>query len=134
MKRREFFGSSLGMVAASALPPQEAVRQFPDVPGLTKYVSEFIVNTKYQDIPEGVLALGRKSILDGFGLALAGSVSPMGPLIRQYVEKFAAPGSKAGVIGTVIKLPTRFAALANGTFIHADDYDDTPHSCASNCA
>ena len=60
MKRREFFGSSLGMVAASALPPQEAVRQFPDVPGLTKYVSEFIVNTKYSDIPDGVLALGRK--------------------------------------------------------------------------
>ena len=54
----------------------------------------------------------------------------MGPLIRQYVEKFAAPGSKAGVIGTRIKLPTRFAALANGTFIHADDYDDTQLSAA----
>src|SRR5215475_13071792 len=132
MKRREFFASSLGMVAASAVPapPQEAPTKFPDVPGLTKYVSDFIVNTKYQDIPEGVLALGRKSILDGFGLALAGSVSPMGPLIRQYVEKFAAPGSKASVIGTGMKVPTRFAALANGTFIHADDYDDTQLSVA----
>ena len=93
MKRREFFGSSFGMLAASALP-QEGGQQFPNVPGLTKYVSEFIVHTKYQDIPEAVLALGRKSILDGFGLALAGSVSPMGPLIRQYVEKFAAPVPK----------------------------------------
>src|SRR5438046_7330324 len=136
MKRREFFASSLGMAAASALPagpalpPQEAANKFPDVPGLTKYVSEFIVNTKYQDIPEEVLALGRKSILDGFGLALAGSVSPMGPLIRQYVEKFAAPGSKASVIGTGMKVPTRFAALANGTFIHADDYDDPQLSVA----
>src|SRR2546429_95556 len=132
MKRREFFGGPLGMVAASrpALPRQESTRQFPNVPGLTKYVSEFIVNTKYQDIPEEVLALGRKSILDGFGLALAGSVSPMGPLIRQYVEKFAAPGSKASVIGTGMKVPTRFAALANGTFIHADDYDDTQLSVA----
>src|SRR5438046_5605336 len=136
MKRREFFASSLGMAAASALPagpalpPQEAANKFPDVPGLTKYVSEFIVNTKYQDIPEEVLALGRKSILDGFGLALAGSVSPMGPLIRQYVEKFAAPGSKASIIGTGMKVPTRFAALANGVFIHADDYDDTQLSVA----
>src|SRR2546422_3281499 len=130
MKRREFVASSLSIAASSALPPQEGTRQFPNVPGLTKYVSEFIVNTKYQDIPEEVLALGRKSILDGFGLALAGSVSPMGPLIRQYVEKFAAPGSKASVIGTGMKVPTRFAALANGTFIHADDYDDTQLSVA----
>ncbi len=130
MKRREFVASSLSIAASSALPRQEGTRQFPNVPGLTKYVSEFIVNTKYQDIPEEVLALGRKSILDGFGLALAGSVSPMGPLIRQYVEKFASPGSKASVIGTGMKVPTRFAALANGTFIHADDYDDTQLSVA----
>src|SRR5437879_7369878 len=132
MTRREFFGSSIGMVAASASvpPPQEGARQFPNVPGLTKYVSEFIVHTKYPDISEEVLELGRKSILDGFGLALAGSVSPMGPLIRQYVEKFAAPGSKASIIGTGMKVPTRFAALANGVFIHADDYDDTQLSVA----
>src|SRR6266850_161801 len=129
--RREFFAGSLGMAAAaSALPLQEGDRQFPNVPGLTKYVTEFIVNTKLQDIPDEVLALGRKSILDGFGLALAGSVSPMGPLIRQYVEKFAAPGSKASVIGTGMKVPTRFAALANGIFIHADDFDDTQLSVA----
>jgi 2-methylcitrate dehydratase PrpD len=135
MKRREFFTSSLGMAAASAMPgiagvPQEAARAFPNVPGLTKYVSEFIVNTKYKDIPEDVLALGRKSILDGFGLALAGSVSPMGPLIRQYVEKFSVPASKASIIGTSMKVPARFAAMANGTFIHADDYDDTQLSVA----
>src|SRR5213078_3738352 len=132
MTRREFLGSSIGMVAASASaqPPQEGARQFPNVPGLTKYVSEFIVNAKYKDIPEDVLALGRKSILDGFGLALAGSVSPMGPLIRQYVEKFGVPGSKASIIGSGMKVPARFAAMANGTFIHADDYDDTQLSVA----
>jgi 2-methylcitrate dehydratase PrpD len=131
MRRREFFASSLGVVAASALPrPQEGAREFPNVPGLTKYVSEFIVNTKYQDIPQDVLELGRKSILDGFGLALAGSVSPMGPLIRQYVEKFAGRDAKASVIGSGMKVPARFAALANGTFIHADDYDDTQLSVA----
>src|SRR4030095_2220454 len=107
MKRREFFASSLGMAAASALPqPQEDVREFPNVPGLTKYVSEFIVNTKYQDIPQDVLELGRKSILDGFGLALAGAVSPMGPLIRQYVEKFATRDAKSSVIGSAMKVPT----------------------------
>ena len=130
MKRREFFESSIGIVAGSALPMQERTSQFPNVPGLTQYVSEFIVHTKYRDIPEEVLELGRKCILDGLGLALAGSVSRMGPLIRQYVEKLAAPDSKASVIGTGMKVPTRFAALANGIFIHADDFDDTQLSVA----
>jgi hypothetical protein len=46
---------------------------FPKAPGLTKYVAEFIVNTKYEDIPEEVIELGKKTMLDVFGLALAGS-------------------------------------------------------------
>ena len=68
--------------ADGALPAAE----FPKAPGLTKYVAQFIVNTKYSDIPADVLDLGKKSILDGFGLALAGSASVMGPLVRNYVE------------------------------------------------
>src|SRR5262249_59574922 len=134
LTRREFFGSSFGMLAASApaRPPQEGARQFPNVPGLTKYVSEFIANTKYRDIPEGVLTLGKKSILDGFGLALAGSVSEMGPLIRQYVGSLVSSGAKSSIIGSRMKVPVRFAALANGIFIHADDYDDTQLSVAQD--
>ena len=90
MNRRDLFKNSLAMSAlalgrgrvyASPATPAE----FPKAPGLTKYVSEFIVNTKYEDIPADVLDLGKKSILDGFGLALAGSASVMGPLVRQYV-------------------------------------------------
>ena len=42
----------------------------------------------------------------------------------------AMPGSKASIIGTGMKVPARFAAMANGTFIHADDYDDTQLSVA----
>src|SRR5262249_49834977 len=37
---------------------------------------------------------------------------------------------KAGIVGTGMKVPARFAAMANGTFIHADDYDDTQLSVA----
>jgi len=98
---------------------------FPNAPGLTKEVSDFIVNTKLEDVPPAVLVLGRKSMLDGFGLALAGSVSEMGPLVRQYIGTLAPAGAKGSVIGSGMKVPARFAAFANGTFIHADDYDDT---------
>jgi 2-methylcitrate dehydratase PrpD len=99
--------------------------EFPAAPGLTKYVSEFVVNAKYEDIPENVVALGKKTLLDGFGLALAGSASGIGPLIRRYIETLGLSEGQASIIGTGMKAPARFAALANGISIHADDYDDT---------
>jgi 2-methylcitrate dehydratase PrpD len=142
MKRRQFLSNSAaaaGVLAtacagpSSSSPtaaPQQATPGLPSAPGLTRYVSEFIANAKYEDIPEEVLALGRKSILDGFGLALAGSVSEMGPLVRRYLQTLITPDGKASIIGSSIKVPVRFAALANGIFIHADDYDDTQLSVA----
>jgi hypothetical protein len=95
MNRRDLFKTSLAASAlalagksagaAAAAPP---AAEFPKAPGLTKSVAEFIINTKYEDIPADVIELGRKSILDGFGLALAGSASVMGPIARKYAESF----------------------------------------------
>jgi 2-methylcitrate dehydratase PrpD len=140
MKRRDFFTNSLaaaGSIALSQASPlnlsaAQQPQTFVVVPGLTQYVSEFIVNAKYEDLPAPVVELGRKSILDGFGLALAGSVSEMGPLIRKYLEAQGISGGPASVIGTPLKAPPRFAALANGVSIHADDYDDTQLSVAAD--
>ncbi len=109
--------------ARPAAPPSDS--DFPKAPGLTKYVSEFIVKTTYEDIPPHVIELGKKTILDGFGLALAGSNSASGPKIRQYIESLGPCGGSATIIGTKMKAHPRFAALANGISIHADDYDDT---------
>ena len=137
MRRRNFCASSLaaaGTVAFTASAPvsgsPQKAPEFPQAPGLTKYVADFIVKTKYEDIPENVLNLGKKSILDGFGLSLAGSASEMGPLVRQYLADFVTRYGKASIIGSGMKVPVRFAALANGIFIHADDYDDTQLSVA----
>jgi 2-methylcitrate dehydratase PrpD len=140
MKRRDFVANSLAAAGSLALSQASSLnaaaaqqpQPFTVVPGLTKYVSEFIVNAKYEDIPSPVLELGKKSILDGFGLALAGSVSEMGPLIRKYVEAQGLSGGQASIIGTGLKAPRRFAALANGVSIHADDYDDTQLSVAAD--
>jgi 2-methylcitrate dehydratase PrpD len=129
--RRDFFRSSLGAAAAvsgwqRSVPPTSApTGEFPSAPGLTKYVSEFIVNEKYEDIPEDVVALGKKTLLDGFGLALAGSASNISLIIRRYIQTLGFSEGKTSILGTKMKAPERFAALANGISIHADDYDDT---------
>jgi len=120
--------------AAPAAPasPEAGKAEFPKAPGLTKQVAEFIVATRYADIPRDVIDLGKKSILDGFGLALAGSVSGMGPLVRQYVQTFGPGATAASVIGTAVKCHPRLAALANGVWIHADDFDDTQLAAAKD--
>ena len=134
MIRRDFFKTPLALAGWTLSRPVEAataagVEELAKAPGLTRYVAEFIVNTKYEDIPEDVVTLGKKTLLDGFGLALAGSAAAAGPIIRNYIGTLGLPSAKsATVIGTTMKVPPRFSALANGVSIHADDYDDTGSS------
>src|SRR6266508_1173882 len=91
---------------------------------LTRYVAEFIANTRLEEIPADVLRLGKRSMLDGLGLALGGSASDGAALLREHVAALGgAPQST--VLGTKLRAPTRFAAFLNGASIHADDYDDT---------
>ncbi|HEY6265025.1 MAG TPA: MmgE/PrpD family protein [Candidatus Acidoferrum sp.] len=105
---------------------------FPKIPGLTKYVGTFVVQTKYENIPADVIELGKKSILDGLGLALAGSRAESGPISRKYIEQAGACLGKATVIGTTQKTAPQFAALVNGISIHADDFDDTQLAAAKD--
>lgn len=93
--------------------------------GLTRYVARFIDETAFQDIPDGVVALGKKSILDGLGLAFAGSVAQSAKLVRAHLDSLSLGEGKATQIGGGRKIAPRFAAFANGIAIHADDYDDT---------
>jgi 2-methylcitrate dehydratase PrpD len=114
--------------------------------GLTNYVAVFIEETRPEDIPDDVIALGKKSILDGLGLALSGSVAKSGELVRRHladlwltereISRFVSGGKEypvvvgwdtgpSTVIGSQRCVPPRFAAFANGVGIHADDYDDT---------
>lgn len=92
--------------------------------GLTREVAQFILSTSQQDLGKDLVAIGKKSILDGFGLALSGSVAESGRIVQNYLKAQNLTGN-ATVIGTDMKVPERFAAFANGVGIHADDYDDT---------
>jgi 2-methylcitrate dehydratase PrpD len=102
---------------------------------VTGYVADFIVNTRYTDLPGDVIELARKSILDGLGLALCGSAAQSGEIVRNYIKSTGLAGGAtngASVIGSSIKAPVRFAAFANGVGIHADDYDDTQLAVAED--
>jgi 2-methylcitrate dehydratase PrpD len=129
--RRTFSGGAL-LAGGGALGAQNRADDFPQAQGLTRRVAEFLVQSRYEQIPGEVIELGKKSILDSIGLALSGSVAGSGRIARQYVAGLGISGGEGTVIGTGMKLPPRFAALLNGIGIHADDYDDTQLAVAAD--
>ncbi len=138
MLRRDFGKTVLGALAAGALlesaPTAEAATcaDFPKMSGVTDYVAKFVADTKYEDIPEDVIELGKKSILDGLGLALAGSMADTGVISRKYVEKLGVTNGQSTIVGSAQKTSPRFAAFINGVSIHADDFDDSQLAAAKD--
>src|SRR5215469_9760646 len=101
MHRREFGKASLGAFASRSffVPAKDAPLlsrdDFPQVRGLTNYVGKFVLETKYEDVPAEVIELGKKSILDGLGLALAGARAQTGAICRRYLEHLGVCGGRA---------------------------------------
>jgi 2-methylcitrate dehydratase PrpD len=146
IRRRDFLRNAAGAGAAlgalGALEPTSAAAgtaqacteaSFPQIQKLTAQVAEFVLNLKFADIPAEALELGKKSILDGLGLALSGSKAETWGLIQEYLKTFVSPPSGgAAVLGSAVRLPARFAAFANGVAIHVDDFDDTQLASAKD--
>ena len=112
-------------------PPQRASKSQDS--SLTNYVAGFVCATRSADVPQEVAHLGKRSVLDGLGLALAGAASETGTITRKYLKAlgFAAEGGST-VIGSDMNVPARFASFANGISIHADDFDDTQLAVAKD--
>ena len=120
-------------MATATKPPKKSPATRVKDSSLTDYVAGFIVGTQARDIPKDVAHLGKRSVLDGLGLALAGAASQTGEITRRYLAAlgFVAEGGST-VIGSDMNVPARFAAFANGISIHADDFDDTQLAVAKD--
>jgi 2-methylcitrate dehydratase PrpD len=92
--------------------------------GLTREVAQFVVKTRYKDLPPEVVGAARGFILDGIGVALAGSTDDCSRIVQAQIRQMGGKG-EAAVLWTALSAPTAKAALANGVAAHAMDYDDT---------
>jgi 2-methylcitrate dehydratase PrpD len=122
-------GSAIWPKAALAAADAEGAKT---ASGVTSEAADFVVNARYADLPPELVELGKKHILDAFGLAIAGERAETGPIVRQYLKELGALNGPSTVIGTNLKATPRFAAFANGVAIHADDYDDTQLAVAKD--
>jgi 2-methylcitrate dehydratase PrpD len=86
-------------------------------------LADFIGALSYEDIPPEVIHQAKLSALDFVGVALAGSQTPSGHVIAEYV-RLQAGQPHSTVFGHGFKAPRAQAVLANGTSAHSVELDD----------
>ncbi|MBI4330465.1 MAG: MmgE/PrpD family protein [Chloroflexi bacterium] len=89
----------------------------------TEMLAEFIVQTRYKDMPLEAIEVARKHILDGLAVGLRGSIEPAGMTVARYVSALGGR-AEAGVIAGGFGTSAPQAALANGVMTHVLDFDD----------
>ena len=92
---------------------------------LTVDIAGFIGSVTLDAVPRDVRHIASRSILDGLGLAVAGSRGHAAELARAEIASYGLSSREATVLGTDMHVPAQFAAFLNGLAIHADDFDDT---------
>lgn len=91
--------------------------------GATATIAEFIHRTSAQDFPADTAEKAKKVIADTYAVLLAGVSSEVSEPMMRYVEQSRESGPSP-ILGTGITASAETAALVNGTFGHALDYDD----------
>ena len=91
---------------------------------LTKEIANFVVATRLENTPRDVIERGQIHLLDALGLGIAGTESAVFKKIKTYI----GTGNKnktSSILCNSLQVSASSAALANGTAMHADNYDDT---------
>ena len=93
----------------------------------TEGLARFLVNTSYDHLPPEAVEAAHRAVLDTLGVALAGSREQAGRLVEALAAE-ASGTPEAAVWGRPLRLPAAEAALVNGVFAHALDFDDVNDS------
>jgi len=91
--------------------------------GLTETVARFIVEKKLGDFPDSTLENAKKVIADTFAVILSGAGSEVLEPLERYLDITGDSGLNP-ILGTNRRASAQTAALINGTFGHALDFDD----------
>lgn len=127
--RRTLLGVSTGLAVAGALPAVATAQQAtptpePPAPPVTQILAKYVVEARYEDLPQPVRKQGARTLLNWVGCAVGGShhetvdraVAALGPFSGK---------AEANLLGRTERLDVSTAALINGIASHIFDYDDT---------
>lgn len=88
--------------------------------GIATALSERVVATNFESLPQEAVHWAKVSIIDTIGVAVAGTDTPAATLLARVAVHSAGPST---LWGTQRHISTLDAALANGTATHALDFD-----------
>ena len=91
--------------------------------GLTETLARFIHEKNLSDVPAVACEKAKKVIADTFAVILAGAGSELAEPLLRYVERSGETGDTP-IFGTARSATPEAAALVNGAFGHALDFDD----------
>jgi 2-methylcitrate dehydratase PrpD len=89
----------------------------------TEIVSNFIANTRYEDIPAQAIELAKAAFTDCLGVAVAGSGEELSAHILEYVKSVGGD-EQATVYASGLRTSVENASLVNASMAHALDFDD----------
>ncbi|MBI4524889.1 MAG: MmgE/PrpD family protein [Deltaproteobacteria bacterium] len=88
----------------------------------TEQVVEFVVQTRFEEIPAKAIDVAKQAVIDSVGVCLAGSREDPAKISGELAQEEIQNGD-ATVFGQGFKTSASMAALVNGTAGHALDYD-----------
>ncbi len=96
----------------------------PVITAITRYIAEFVVNSRADAIPETVYAEATRSFLNWIGCTVGGSTHPAIDIAWAAAKPFAG-AEQATVLGRGFRTDVLNATLLNGIASHVFDFDDT---------
>ena len=94
---------------------------------ITQALAEFVMNIKYESIPEEAVNIAKKSICDFFAVAIAGKELEGPRILKEYILEQGG-AFDCSVPGHGFKTSAPFSALLSGTMGHVLDYDDVAYT------
>jgi 2-methylcitrate dehydratase PrpD len=91
---------------------------------LSMIIAEFCRRLKFNTLPDEVIQAAKDHLLDALGVGLAASSTGESVGLKAAMRHLGT-GGQSTVLGSSAAMPAPSAALLNGAFIHALEFDDT---------
>jgi 2-methylcitrate dehydratase PrpD len=92
------------------------------IPSITATVAQYAASTSIDSIPAEVGEQAKLVIMDEMACACFGRRSMAGDLIARYVASLGG-AMESRILGTSLRVPAPYAAMANGTAGHGEEVD-----------
>src|SRR3954453_8520114 len=93
-------------------------------PGITQNLARFVVDTKWEDVPEKARHEAKRALLNFFAVAIAGCRTEPVEMALKSLAEFSG-GKQATIVGRRERIDALSAAFLNAAGANVFDYCDT---------